>query len=160
MSLSARIALGPSRRIALVEILFPLVGSVVAMSAALPRWPDRNGTIVAFATILLALFAIATARRARRVRHVSMTVSDRGAFDVALSEEQLSENSWRLGPSTLIWPGFSVVALQDDAGRRLTVPVFGRELPEIERRALSRFLLWNARGGGRGRGPLEDGAGV
>jgi hypothetical protein len=157
MSLSARIALGPSRRIALVEILFPLVGAVVAMSAAWSRWPDRSGTIVAFATILLALLAIATARRAR---HVSMTISDRGEFDVALAEEQPSENSWRLHPSTLIWPGFSVVALRDDTGRRLTVPVFGRELPEIERRALSRFLLWNARGGGRGRGSLEDRAGA
>ena len=145
MSLSARIALLPSRGIAHVERAMALGGVAVAAAATLARWPSATGVVaavgVAFAT---AVVAAVTARRGGAGAAV-IVVADHEAVRLETTRADLPTDGWRLDESTVSWPSFAVVALRDEHGRVLRRPVDMAALPPRDRWALARFLQWSLR---------------
>ena len=146
MSLSARIAVGPSRRLALLTTILPIGGIVACAVTMAMRWPAMAPAAIAVAAGLTVIL------HARRLRVVTTTlvVSHRPEFAVE-PDPTGADGAWRLAESTLVWPGFSLLALRrcgppaHEAVLRL--PIFAAELATSDRRALSRFLLWSLRAG-------------
>lgn len=155
MSLSARIAVRPSRRLEVLAGCVAVGGVVVATVSAACRWPYVAWPLAAIA-VVAAIAAIAVVRVGTRTTSGwVLSVSDRA--EIAVSSEPASSDGagWLLDDSTTMWPGFAVIGLTrgDGArpGRSMRLAVFDAELSPIDRRALHRFLLWSLRGGlGRG----------
>ena len=144
MSLSARIALDPSRRVAWAERAVPLLGLVVAAATLAVRWPAA-----AIPVLVAAAFAvIAFVRWSGPLRPAAdpyrLSLSDRPEFGVVLPDG--SSIDARLVESTVAWPGFWMLALGGAAGSRVTrLAVSPSELHADARRALGRFVLWATR---------------
>jgi hypothetical protein len=152
MSLAARIAFAPSRRIAFVESTVPVVGLVVAATAMLARWP--SSVVALLAGMAMGLPLLAVLRRAGRPRRLTMTVADRAEFDV-MAADAAWDGSRRLAETTVAWPGFAMLALScDDGGPVLRLPIVMAELDPADRRPLERFLTWSMRARG-GALPVE-----
>jgi hypothetical protein len=154
MSLSARIALDPSHRVAMAEMIVPIVGVAVATAALASRWPLVAGGLVACATISMAFLSAQVVRR-RHLRRYTITVAaspEIGVLDALAAD---AVGSGRLVHSTLLWPGFAVLAIARDDGRTVRLPLVVAELPPVERRALARFLMWSLRARGGMPGPRE-----
>jgi hypothetical protein len=155
MSLSARIALDPSHRVAMAEMIVPIVGVAVATAALASRWPVMAGGLVACATISMAFLSAHQAVRRRRLRRYTITVAaspEIGVLDALAAD---AVDTGRLVDSTLFWPGFAVLAIARDDGRTVRLPVVVAELPPVERRALARFLMWSQRARGGKPGARE-----
>lgn len=157
MTLSARIAIDPSRRLQRLATVLPAVGFVVAATTLALRWPQAS-TVMALVAVAgcLALFGLS---RRYRPKPVTLTVSHRRELDLEPDPAD-SEGPWRLVDTTVIWPGFSMLALRraDPAARArvVRIPVFADELDAAGRRALGRFLIWSLHGGA-GPQPVSPG---
>ena len=150
MTLSARIALGPSWRLAFGAALVPSAAvSVGAVTWAANR-PDAVWPIGLAAIAVVGAVVLAAVRRHRATPRRVLSVADRTEFDVIPDPAGL-EGSWRLAESTVVWPGFAMLALcRADASVSSTVvriPVFDAEIADADRRSLARFLLWSLRTG-------------
>jgi hypothetical protein len=148
MSLSARIAVGPSRRIALMSTVLPIGGVVVCAVTLALRWP----AVAPLSAIIAVAAGLSLVLHIRRRPGVTMTLFVSHRADFAVEPDPTGvDGSWHLAESTLVWPGFSMLALRSsglaahDAVLRL--PIFAVELATADRRALSRFLLWSLRAG-------------
>ena len=145
MSLSARIAVRPSRRAALLGAVVAGGGAICVVLTIAARWPH-------WAVPVAALIAIVACHRAARptVEHgpLTLSVSDEVEVRVATTTSAPDEPSWRLVAGTMLWPHFAVLALrQDGSGHVLRVPMFAAESAPDDHRAASRFLAWSLRGG-------------
>jgi di/tricarboxylate transporter len=155
MSLAARIALAPSSRTALAERTVPMLGAIVAATTLIARWPSHTLELVVMAVVVVACCAIVGFRRDRRARPMTLHVADRTTFDVACDGS--IDGAARLVESTVVWPGFAMLALAVDDGRTVVRrAVVAAELAPAECRALQRFLLWSLRA--RGGAPTGDGS--
>ncbi len=150
MTLSARIEVGPSRRLALLATVLPIGGVLVATGTMAVRW---SGAVWLLATLaILACAAVGLARRGqlRDARRHTFIVSQRAEFDV-VPDPLDSEGTWQLAESTVVWPGFAMLALRKSdpsiSARVERLAVFDAELDRADRRSLGRFLLWSLRGG-------------
>jgi len=151
MSLAARISVAPSRRVWLAEGAVPVIGLLVAATAALARWP--SSPVALFAGAWLASMLIVMLPRTSRPGRLTMTVADRAEFDVTAADESC-EGCGRLVDTTVVWPGFAMLALSRDDDRRVVrLPIVMAELEAVDRRPLARFLTWSMRAGG---GALPD----
>ena len=146
MSLSARIALAPSRRIAWAEQSLATAGVFVAGAAMAGRWPDQRMTWLACMLVAaLASTTWCTLRRRDSVVRV-LAFSDRATIDVLTTEPDPTAGVWRLTETTLLWQGFALVALVRDGSRRvLRMPLLLADLTSVDRRSLGRLLLWSMR---------------
>ncbi len=148
MSLSARIALEPSRAVAAVERIMAAGGVVVAAATAAWRWPSATGSCAMAAVATFAALAAVERLRRRRAARATIVVADR--LEVGLADASWPDDgsSWTLAEPTMVWPGFAVVALAPASGaaKRL-LPVGTNALPPADRRALRRFLVWSLRAG-------------
>jgi len=149
MSLSARIVLRPSRRVAACEGVLALGGSIVAIAALIERWPAFSWPLVAFGTSSALALVVAIRRKDRRFAGHALTLSDRDEVGVMplYDHVPVDEASWRVVEPTMIWSGFAVLGLRAGRGPHLVLPVVGRDLEADDRRALRRFLRWTLRGG-------------
>ena len=166
MSLTARIAVVPSRRLDHAADLLAGGGVLVATAACAARWPDGLGAVVAVALVAAGAGIVTQRHRGRSASGFTMHVSDRDEVEVevasssASASARVADDSARLTGATLVWPGFVVVALRSVAapGTRAStriVPLLDRELALPERRALRRFLTWSLHGGA-GRAPASS----
>ena len=151
MSLSARIAVGPSRRLALLSTILPIGGIVVCAATLVQRWPAAALLSIAIAACLA--MALRVRHRAVEPRTLSRTLSVSHHVDFAVEPDPTgADGSWRLADSTVVWPGFALLAVRrsdpDARGGVLRLPIVTAELATADRRALSRFLLWSLRAGG------------
>jgi hypothetical protein len=151
MSLSARIVLDPSWRIAVVEAAFGGVGAIVAAVALAVRRPEWTPLIIALGSSVAGGLTWASARRFRRAGRMLLVTSDRLQVGVE-GAGFAADGDARVAPSTLlwpaIWPGFAVVALTGEFGGPVVRrPVVLAELPFVGRRHLARYLTWALRGG-------------
>jgi len=143
MSLAARIAFAPSRRIAWAESTVPVAGLVVAATALLARWPAS--VVALLVTLAIGLPLLAVLPRTGRPRRLTMTVADRAEFDVMATDASW-DGSRRLAETTVAWPGFAMLSLSGDAGGPvLRLPIVMAELDPADRRPLQRFLTWSMR---------------
>ncbi len=158
MSLSARIAVEPSRRMASAAAFVSVTGVLVAARTVLERWPTSTAWTVAAATVAAIVLVASVAGRHRGSGRRVLMVSHRAEVDV-VAGDAFDGSSWRLTDGTLRWAGFSMLALRREEPREtLRLPVFDAELPTADRRALGRFLLWSLRGGARAAtAPRADG---
>ena len=151
MSLSARIAIDPSRRLERLAMLLPVGGVVVAAAMLSRRWPQAIPLLLPLAAAGCA--AIVVSVRRRRGAPITLTVSHHPEFDVR-PDPVGNEGPWRLADSTVVWPGFWMLALRmadpSMPARVVRVPVLAGELAAADRRALSRFLIWSLHGGAGG----------
>jgi hypothetical protein len=147
MSLSARIVLDPSWRIAAVEAVFSCFGAIVAGVALALRYPEFAPLLVAFALMSGVAIAWSAARRFRATGRMLLVTSDH--LQVGVEGASLApEGDVRIAPSTLLWPGFAIVALTGEFGGPVVRrPVVLAELPSVGRRDLARYLTWALRGG-------------
>ena len=157
MSLSARIALDPSRRLERLAMLLPAGGVVVAAATGALRWPQASPFLLLL--IVGACAAIFATVRRRRPTRVTLTVSQHADLDVQPGPAG-TDAAWRLAESTVVWTGFSMLALRTSDptlhARTVRLPVFAAEMAAADRRALSRFLVWSMHGGaGRDRRSLR-----
>ena len=148
MSLSARIAVGPSRRLALLTTILPIGGVVVCAATLALRWP----AIAALTAAIAVVACVAIVLHARQRPGVTRTLSVSHRVDCAVEPDPTgADGSWRLAESTLAWPGFSLLALRRSEAAThdavLRLPIFSAELATADRRALGRFLLWSLRAG-------------
>jgi hypothetical protein len=147
MSLAARIAIAPSRGLALAEAAM-LVGAfvLVGVTLAIRVLPDDFVSILAMT--MIAATGVARRRFAARIGQPVRVVvtSDRAEVEVVTVGESGHADLWRVRASTLAWPGFSVVSLEPvdrTMGRRLLdLPAVHSELAPRDAWALSRFLRW------------------
>ena len=150
MTLSARIPIGPSRRLALLSVAIPSAGVLVAASTMAARWPQSSWLLAVTAMVVCATFTVAMLARHRRAIVHTLIVSQHAEFDVQ-PDPLGTEGTWRLAESTVVWPGFSMLALRKSDSSIAThvtrLGVFDAELVSGNRRSLSRFLLWSLRGG-------------
>ena len=150
MSLSARIVLRPSRTLAVCESLLAAGGLVVATGALVARWSAAGGVVAMLAIGCGVLSLLWIERRSP----ATVVVSDRLEVGLTTGDPRADDGaSWQLAEGTMVWPGFSVVALTRDGRERRTLPVLDRDLDRRDRRALHRFLLWTVRGGAGSRPP-------
>jgi drug/metabolite transporter (DMT)-like permease len=149
MSLSARIVLRPSRRLAAGEAVLVIGGALVAAAALVERWPSAVWVIAALASTSLIGLAFAVTRRSPPVAGHAITLSDGPEVGVMplYDHVPVEAASWRIVEPTLVWPAFAVLGLRAGHGARLVLPVVNRELADGDRRSLQRFLLWTLRGG-------------
>jgi|GEM_PF-1877026 len=149
MSLSARIVLRPSRRLAAFEAALAIGGGIAAQTALMARWPSHAWPVCAIAGAILIACGFVAFKRVKRAAGHAITLSDHVEVGVMPVHEDVpvEHASWRIAEPTLTWPGFAVLGLQAEHGARLMLPVMTRELAEGDRRALQRFLLWTLRGG-------------
>ena len=159
MSLSARIAVAPSRRLASMGTLVASGGFLVAAFTAVARWPDLATVWIGMAVVALGILL----HRCRTLRssYCTLSVTDRPEIALSPDVESGDGESWRLDDSTMMWPGFSVIALRRDGdalhgGRPVRWAVFDAELRPMDRRALHRFLVWSLRGGARSAAPASQ----
>ena len=157
MTLSARIAVGPSRRLLIATAGLSTGGVIVAATTAAARWPGAHAAVAAFACIaVLTFFGRALARHRRTP--VRTLVWSHGA-DVAVVASDHDEGPWRVAPPTMTWSGgalgLSVLALAPaDGGRTIVLPVLDDDLGSA-RRDWNRRLLWALRGGAANPRPAE-----
>jgi hypothetical protein len=147
MSLSARIVLDPSRRVAAMEAFFPLAGFCLASFAVARRSFRLELPLTLFAVAFAAVFvAVAWSKRSPPRR--TLVVSDR--LDVGVADaEAAPDGEMRVVASTLLWPSIAVLALSRPGDAAIVRwPVALGELAPRDRRALSRYLGWVLRGGG------------
>ena len=151
MSLSARIAVRPSRRAALLGAAFAGGGVICVVLTIAARWPHWAVPVAASIAASIALVASTRIARANRGEGpLTLSVSDHVEVRVATTTSTPDEPSWRLVDGTLLWPHLAVLALrQDGSGRVLRLPLFAAESTVDDRRAASRFLAWSLRGGAR-----------
>lgn len=152
MTLSARIAIATSRWATWLSAVSAIGGSIAVSLTGMARWPDHVPFWLMFAMLCLSTCGCAARIALRRTVRHHLTLSDRPEIDVATDAESGDEESWRLAATTMIWTGFSVVALvrsdgDSHKGRLMRLPVFDAEQTSDDRRSLSRFLLWSLRGG-------------
>ncbi len=152
MSLSARIAVGPSRRLDALASAVAIAGVAVVAATAATRWPNALAPVVATALATAAVLAIAARRRIANADRFTMIVGERSEIAIDATPAGPIEATWRLTGSTLVWPGFVVLALRPiDSSRRRPatriVPILDRTLDAEAARALRRYLTWSLRGG-------------
>ena len=152
MSLTARIAVVPSRRLDRMGDVLAGGGVVVACVTLVARWPGSLGAALAVALGVVIAGIVARHRRDRTAAGFTMFVSDRAEVEIASVARHDADETWRLTDATLVWPGCIVVALQSDSATGAgpttrVVPLLDRELALPDRRALRRFLTWSLRGG-------------
>lgn len=147
MTLSARIAIRPSRRLERLAMALPLAGCVVAAVTLAVRWPSSTAFIALSA--LAASVAIVASVRGRRAIDLVLTVSRHAEIDVE-PDPAGGTGHWCLAESTMTWPGFAMLALRPFDRSVVTpmvrVPVSTAELAASDRRALGRFLIWSMQG--------------
>jgi hypothetical protein len=156
MSLSARIAVEPSRHVAWAELLIPLFGSLVAGATLCVRWPAHRVEVLVAIGLCAAWASGFGFRRLRIAREaLRLTISDRAELDV-LSTDATIDGVFRLVESTVVWSGFWILALERDGGGRVRHLAFEpSELPLEARRPLARFLIWSKRTRGGRSGIVE-----
>ena len=149
MTLSAQIAIGPSRVLAALEAAM-LLGAAVCVTAcvAVTLAPALAATSVAGAIVIASAVAHRAWKRrtSAPIRHLSLDAS----ADVGYREADGALQRAALADGTLCWPGLAVVVLsvEDRAGLR-SVPVFDADLARERGRQLRRFLIWRQRTGER-----------
>ena len=148
MSLSARIAIVPSRRIERLATLLPAGGVIVATATFALRWPAALPVLLVIASA--ASIALIMAARMHRSTSITLVVSHHPEIDVRPAPNGI-DAPWRLAESTVRWPGFSMLALRPCdptiRARTIRVAVSTPEQDPVDRRALSRFLVWALHGG-------------
>ncbi|MEO8937622.1 MAG: hypothetical protein ABI277_02500 [Burkholderiaceae bacterium] len=147
MSLSARIAVGPSLRVTLLAIVLATGAFVVAGVTAATCLHDSTAAVVTAFAAGWGFTIAGIVHRHRATSRIVLSVSDRADIGVDRYEHPL-----KLLEPTMAWPGFSVLALAEaDAPSRAVVvqyPLLSADIAPSDRRALSRFMLWSLRGGG------------
>lgn len=145
MSLTARIALSPSRAVAIAERVVPLAGLAVAAAAIATRFPGSAVWTLA-AALLVATAFLTRALVAASRPSIVLLVSDRPEVEVVGPPEV--DGAWRLAESTVAWPGFAMLALErEDRRGALRYPVTASGLAARDRRAFARFVTWSMRAG-------------
>ena len=148
MTLSARIAIPPSRRLERLATMLPLGGCLAAAVTLAVRWPQS----MVFVAVSLLAASVAVAASVRRLRRpvLTLTVSRHTEIDIQPDPDG-GTGHWRLAESTMAWPGFAMLALlpfdRSISAPVVRVPAFAAELVAADRRALDRFLIWSMRGG-------------
>ena len=148
MSLSARVAVGPSRLLRAVELAVVLVGAFVFVATVSARAVAGHPVVLLLAVGLAALAVLFWPAR-RRPPVVVLGLGDRSGIDVMSPDGTTVRRV--VDPSTTAWPGVAVVRLADPVAGApvLDLPVVDRELPRADARALRRFLGWVAVGRSR-----------
>lgn len=146
MTLSARIVLRPSRRIAFLEVAMAAGGFAAAAVAIAARLPGHEASVGAVATLLVLGLATRLRRRFVAASQRTIVVGEHRGIGVVGDDR-----TWSLAEPSLAWPGFAIVALVADgaASPGIVVAVPDGALSRIDGRALHRFLVWSRPGGSR-----------
>ncbi len=147
MTLSARIVLRPSRRIAVLETTVAAGGVIVGSLAVVARRPhDGIAIATAAAVVVVAIVAAGWRRHRAAPSHTIVVGAHRGVGVVG------SDDAWRVVEPSMAWPGFTVVALaaESAAAPAIVVATPDAALAPADRRALHRFLTWLTRAEGHG----------
>ena len=149
MTLSAQIAISPSRVLAALESAMLLGGAVCVMaSVAVSLAPALATASIVGAIVVASAVAhrVWKRRMSASVIHLALDASP----GVGYREADGALQSAALAEGTLCWPGLALVVLsvEDCPGPRV-VPVFDAELACEQGRQLRRFLIWRQRTGER-----------
>lgn len=174
MSLSTRIAIGPSRTLALAEAVM-IAGAFMAalITAAAHPLADSGAQtpwVVAGAALVVG---IALGYRQWKRRNGScgheIIIGELGDLSVRCLGGDAAPESFELTDASTVWPGFAVLSLSttpaagSDTGlgsHVFDLPVIRGEMQRGDARRLHRFMLWMQRGAPRLAGSrVEDGLG-
>lgn len=165
MSLSTRIAIGPSRRLALVEAAIVAGAIIVTAATAAARFVDASAPAATWLTVgAAALIAVLVAIRRCIDRLASAShevfLDERAGVSVRRLGDEDMPHAVRLNEDAVVWPDFAVLSLASTSApvvatalraplrrRALEIPVLRTELDPHDARRLYRFLRWAERGG-------------
>lgn len=163
MSLSTRIAIGPSRTLALAEAVMIAGAFMTAVITAAARSLADSGAQTPWVAVGAAL-VVAIALGYRQWKRRSGTcgheiiIGELGDLSVRCLGGDAVPESFELTEASTVWPGFAVLSLSttpaagSDAGLRNRVfdlPIVRGEMQRGDARRLHRFMLWMQRGAPR-----------
>jgi hypothetical protein len=148
MSLHARIAIGSSRRVVLLERGVTVGAFVFVVATCAARW--ESPWPVVLGVVALATW-VAVMRLGRRSPggDALFVIGDHAEIDVHRGDDRAVEHL-ALDEDSLLWPGLAVLRLAAapfSAAPSRDVIVFAGEVAPADGRHLRRYLMWVARGG-------------
>ena len=182
MSLSTRIAIGPSRRLAFAEAA--MIAGAIAVTAATVAArlvAESAPAAVWLVTGLATLSAVGICVK-RRIKPIGphgheVFIGDRGTLSVRCPGEDTKPHAFALTDASLVWPGFAVLSLSPSPSpspplapapasmlpawarlRTFDLAVVRAEMDADDGRRLYRYLLWAQRNGSHRSGSDPGGA--
>ena len=153
MSLSTRLAIGPSRCLAWAEASIIAGALVVTATTASARLaPDAMWSVAGFSAALAIVLGARRWIKQVGSRKYEVFISERTGVSVRHGGEDTMPHSFELTEAAMVWPSFVVLSMRRTHRpglRRLTlhIPVVRAELDAGEAWQLHRFMLWAQRGG-------------